>query len=108
MLGEAVFPRLLQEDPRYFRSAKGGFLRRTGYALSRVAITRKNNGRNGFNFTEFLGNGAAAAIANLYYPAEYRSASRTMQRLGLTVMTDAPFNVLKEFWPDLRHKFLHK
>jgi len=108
MLGEAVFPRLLHEDPRYFRVAKGGLLRRTGYALSRVVITRKDNGRNGFNFTEFLGNGAAAAIANLYYPPEYRSASRTIVRLGLTVMTDAPFNVLKEFWPDLRHKFLHK
>ncbi len=108
MFGEALFPRLLHEDPRYFRSAKGGVLRRTRYALSRIVITRKDNGRSGFNFTEFLGNGAAAAISNLYYPVEYRSASHTIQRLGLTVMTDAPFNLLKEFWPDLRHKFFHK
>ncbi|MBI3696099.1 MAG: hypothetical protein HY238_14810 [Acidobacteria bacterium] len=83
-------------------------LRRAEYALSRVVVTRTDAGGRRFNFTEFLGNGAAAAISNLYRPAEYRSVSLTMQRVGLTVLTDAPFNLLQEFWPDIRHKILQK
>ena len=108
MMVEAVFPRLLHEDPRYFRLAKGSLLRRAEYALSRVVITRTDSGGRNLNFTELLGNGAAAALSNLYHPAEYRSVSQTMRRAGLTVLTDAPFNLLQEFWPDIRRKVFHK
>src|SRR5580700_10130275 len=39
---EAIMPCLLREDPRYFRMAVGSAWKRTGYALTRVLVTRSN------------------------------------------------------------------
>ena len=36
IMTEAVVPSLLREHPRYFRLRSGGFLKRTGYAVSRI------------------------------------------------------------------------
>ncbi|HYM12845.1 MAG TPA: hypothetical protein VEU62_19055, partial [Bryobacterales bacterium] len=63
MLGEAIFPSLLHEDPRYFRMAHGTFRKRTEYALSRIFVIRMDDGSSGFNFSEYLGNGVQAAIS---------------------------------------------
>jgi hypothetical protein len=97
---EAMFPIALHQDPRYFTKSKGGFLRRTGYALSREVITRGDNGRSQFNTSEIAGNAVAAAISNAYY--EDRSFSSTAGRWAQQIELDAFFNVLKEFWPDMR------
>ena len=40
----SVFPSLLRQDPRFFQSGKGGFLHRTGYAVSRIFVTRTDSG----------------------------------------------------------------
>jgi hypothetical protein len=105
---EAIFPALLRQDPRYFRMAAGGAWKRTGYALTRVLITRSNSGRTQFNSSEIAGTLAAAGIANLYYPSENRSFGETMEKFTLNLVSDAGFNVLREFWPDMRRKVLHK
>jgi hypothetical protein len=31
-----------------------------------------------------------------------------MERFAVNIVSDAGFNVLKEFWPDMRHKLLHR
>jgi hypothetical protein len=107
-MSEAVFPSLLHQDPRYFRMGEGGAWKRVGYALSRVLVTRTDAGNWAFNTSEIAGNAVAAGIANLYYPAENRSVGDTAEKFGLNVVSDAGFNVLKEFWPDMRRKVLHK
>lgn len=61
-----------------------------------------------FNYSEFAGNAAAAGIGSLYYPAENRTASDIRQKFVLQVGTDAGFNVLKEFWPDIYRKIWKK
>jgi hypothetical protein len=105
---EAVFPTILRQDPRYFRMAVGGAWKRTGYALTRVLVTRTNSGRKCFNSSEVAGTLAAAGIANLYYPSNNRSAGETFEKFTLNLVSDAGFNVLREFWPDMRRKVLHK
>ena len=40
----AIFPSILHQDPRFFQSGKGGFWRRTEYAVSRIFITRTDSG----------------------------------------------------------------
>ena len=105
---EAILPSLLHEDPRYFRKVTGSKKGRILYAATRVLITRNDSGRNMFNFSEVLGNGAVAALGNAYYPDE-RGLSSTMQRMGTQIGTDAISQVLKEFWPDIKRKwFSHK
>ena len=51
---DAVLASMLHEDPRYFREGTDfTVLHRIGYALSRVAITRKDNGKDGFSSAEW-------------------------------------------------------
>jgi hypothetical protein len=98
---EAIVPAATREDPRYYTLGKGGFFKRTGYAVSRLFITRTNAGKSTFNLSEVVGAGAAAGIGNTYYPAESNPWVKTYQRWGTQVGLDGVFNVLKEFWPDI-------
>jgi hypothetical protein len=104
----AVVPSVLHTDPRYYQLGKGGFVRRTGYALSRLFITRTDSGHNAFNFGEIGGSAAAAAISTYsYHPEADKTLSNTASVWGTQVGYDAIRIVLNEFWPDIRRKF-HK
>jgi hypothetical protein len=103
----AIFPALLRQDPRYYQRGKGNFLYRAGYAALRVVITRSDSsGKTQFNFSEFLGNGMAAGIANAYHPGPHTLASNA-DVLGTQVVLDAAGYELKEFWPDIHRLLLH-
>ncbi len=104
---EAIWPSMLHEDPRYFRKVNGSFKSRLGYAATRVLVTRTDAGNWRFNTSEFIGNGTVAAIGNWYYP-DARGLAPTLQRMGTQIGTDAISGVLKEFWPDIKKKWLHK
>jgi len=107
ILTEGVFPVLLHEDPRYFRRGTGSKKARTWYAATRVFVTRTDSGAHRVNFSELLGNSIAVGVSNAYYPDD-RDLSDNLHKLGLQLGTDAFSNVLKEFWPDIKHKFFEK
>jgi len=100
---EAIVPTLTREDPRYYTMGKGGFFKRAGYAVSRLVITRNDEGHRTFNISEIAGAGAAAGIANTYYHDQSNPWVKTYQRWGTEVGLDGVFNLLKEFWPDVNH-----
>ncbi|MGB7187974.1 MAG: hypothetical protein WBD21_15405 [Candidatus Acidiferrales bacterium] len=103
----AVFPSLLRTDPRYYQLSHGRFFRRFGYAISRIAVSRTDSGRNVFNVSEFAGNGVAAGISNLYYPHSDASVTSTATNWATQLSVDAFGNELKEFWPDI-HRWIIK
>jgi hypothetical protein len=105
IMTEGLFAIALHQDPRYFVRGKGGFWKRTGYAMSREFITRGDDGRNHFNTSELAGNAVAAGISNVYYPAADRSFGNTANKWRQQIALDAFFNIAKEFWPDARKKF---
>jgi hypothetical protein len=98
---EAIVPGATRQDPRYYTLGHGGFFRRTGYAVSRLLITRTDSGGRNFNFSEIIGNGAGAGVSDLYYPARERTWTKTGQKWLTQVGLDGGFNILKEFWPDI-------
>ena len=108
MMTEAVVPWLVKQDSRYFRIGQGSFWHRTGYAVSRIWVTRTDAGHKAFNVSEIAGAGIAATISNAYYPQDSRGVSDTFSRWGIFVGEDTAFNILKEFWPDMRHKILKR
>ena len=108
MMTEAVVPWLVKQDPRYFRIEQGSFWHRTGYAVSRIWVTRTDAGHKAFNVSEIAGAGIAATISNAYYPQDSRGVSDTFSRWGIFVGEDTAFNILKEFWPDIRYKILKR
>jgi hypothetical protein len=104
----AIFPSLLHEDPRYYQLGKGGFWHRAYHGVNRLFVIRTDSGQDRFNISESLGNAVAAGISNLYHPAEDRTLSRNLKTLGMLIMWDGVGNEMKEFWPDIRRKVLHK
>jgi hypothetical protein len=104
-MAQAVLPTLLRQDPRFFQMSQGGFWHRTGYAVSRIFMTRADSGNQQFNFSEIFGSGAAAAISTYsYHPSVDRTLSKTARVWGTQVGYDSITLVVKEFWPDLRRK----
>jgi hypothetical protein len=79
-----------------------------GYALTRVIVVRTDKGKSDFNYSEWLGNGTSVAISNLYYPGDTHNVADNVQKLGVAIATDAFSQVLKEFWPDIKHKLIKK
>jgi hypothetical protein len=106
MMTEGIFPSLLHEDPRYFRRGYGSVWSRTFYAASRVLVTKTDAGGTRFNFSEVVGNGVGTAISNAYYPDDHHVGDN-VEKLGEQIGIDAISQVLKEFWPDIKHKLFH-
>ena len=101
----AILPVALRQDPRYFQLGQGGFWRRTGYAMSRIPVTRSDSGRNQFNFSEILGSMIAAGISTYsYHPRAERTLRNTVSVWGSQISYDTLTFVVKEFWPDIRRK----
>jgi hypothetical protein len=106
---QAIFPSMLSQDPRFFQESAGGFWHRTGYAVSRIVITRSDSGHHQFNFSEVLGSGAGAAISTYsYHPSADKTASNTLKVWGTQMGYDTMTLVIKEFWPDIRRKLSKK
>ena len=103
-----VFPSVLHEDPRYFRKGVGSKRSRVLYALKRVVVIRTDSGGQQFNFSEFGGNAAAAAISLTYHSSEDRNFSNFIGDYRTQILIDVLTNQAKEFWPDIRRKFSKK
>jgi hypothetical protein len=103
---EAVVPAVTKEDPRYYTLGHGGFFKRTGYAVSRLLITRTDSGNSTFNFSEIVGAGAAAGIGNAYDPGPNLWV-KTYQRWGSQIIQDGLSFVVKEYWPDINRAVFH-
>jgi len=120
----AVFASALHEDPRFYQSSNGGFAARTGYAVSRIFVTRTDSGHRQFNYSEIFGSASAAAISTYSYhprstylrtpsnPHLFVGSDRTLVNAGETwgtqVGLDAITIVIKEFWPDVQRKMARK
>ena len=104
---EFVVPVLTKEDTRFYTKGHGGFVKRAGYSLSRIVITRSDSGKEVFNISEVAGAGAAAGLSNLYYPRPERTFGNTADQWGTNLGIDALSFMFREFWPDINHKLFH-
>ncbi|PYP87718.1 MAG: hypothetical protein DMF61_08695 [Blastocatellia bacterium AA13] len=90
-----AFASVLHQDPRYIRSDKHGFAK-IGYALSRVLITKGDNGHNQFNASFFAGGLVTAGISNAWSRPEDRNVSSAFSRFALHVAYRGLSNVVQE------------
>jgi hypothetical protein len=98
MIGSAILPSLLHQDPRYFYKGSGSVRSRIFYAISRAVITRGDNGRQEPNYSRVLGSLSAGGIANLYYPAGDRGVGLTLGNALVGTAGNAIDNVIREFF----------
>jgi hypothetical protein len=103
-LGKFFFPTIFRQDPRYFAKQEGTGGQRLGYAISRVFVTRGDNGRSQFNASQVLGSFSSAAVTNVWYPSRDRDLHTTLVRGSTRLALSMGFNVVKEFWPEIGRK----
>jgi hypothetical protein len=104
MIGNAMLPSLLHQDPRYFRRGTGNFAIRFGYAVLSTFRCKSDSGHWQPNYSNITGNFAAGAISNLYYPSSERGLVSTYQRAIVVSAQGAIGASISEFWPDIeRH-----
>ncbi len=106
--GNALFPTLFREDPRYFRKGTGSIKRRLFYVIQTTVWTKQDNGNWGPNYANVLGNITAGSLSNLYYPSADRGVGLTFQRALTVTVEGAVGAVFFEFWPDISNRFFHK
>jgi hypothetical protein len=108
MIGNAVLPVLLHQDPRYYRMGTGSKKKRFLYAVAVVAMCKGDNGKWQPGYSNILGNLAAGGISNLYYPASDRGFGLTVERGMVVTAEGAIANIVQEFVPDFQKRFFHK
>jgi hypothetical protein len=105
----AILPSILRQDPRYYQLGKGGFWRRTGYAVSRIFVTHADSGKIQFNASEIVGGALSAGISTYsYHPRDQRTVRNSLSVWGSQVGYDTISIVFTEFWPDIRRHFSKK
>jgi hypothetical protein len=97
MIGSAVLPSLLHQDPRYFYKGTGTARSRAWYALKSTFICRGDNGRNQFDFSDIGGDFAAGGIANLYYPEANEGVGLVLTNGLIEIAGHAGTNLMREF-----------
>jgi hypothetical protein len=97
LIGGAILPSLLKQDPRYFYKGTGSKRSRLLYAIANSVICKGDNGHWQANYSGLLGGMAAGGISNLYYPAKDRDAGLMFQNFAIGIGATAAANVLQEF-----------
>jgi hypothetical protein len=107
MIGNAILPSLLHQDPRYFRKGTGSFSSRLWYAITTTVRCKNDDGQWVPNYSNVMGNLASGGISNLYYPESDRGASLTIERALIVTAEGALGAIFYEFYPDLQRKRHH-
>jgi hypothetical protein len=97
MIGGAILPSVLHQDPRYFYQGAGTKKSRALHALSSPFVCRGDNGRPQPNYSTVGGDLAAAAISNAYYPASNRGAGLFLGNFLINTGQRAASNLAQEF-----------
>jgi hypothetical protein len=100
--------KLHHEQYGYHPSDKTGFKPRLMYAMTSVIITHKTtDGSATINAGELSGDLGAGLISRLWQPASTGSIASGVTSAGVTLGIDAAYNVVREFWPEIRHPHSH-
>jgi hypothetical protein len=72
LIGGAVLPSLLHQDPRYFYQGTGTKKSRALHAISAPFLAKSDKGNWEFNYSSIGGDLISGALANIYYPPQDR------------------------------------
>lgn len=97
MIGGAILPSVLHQDPRYFYQGTGTTKSRLLHALSNPLICKGDNGRWQPNVSSLGGYLASGAIANAYYPQSNRGAGLVFNTFAVDFSANIANAVLQEF-----------
>jgi hypothetical protein len=97
MIGGAILPSLLHQDPRYFYKGTGTVKSRIGYAIAFAVICKGDNGRWQVNYSSIGGDLASGAISNIYYPPSNRGPGLVFDNALISAGGRAIGDIAQEF-----------
>jgi hypothetical protein len=97
MIGGAILPSLLHQDPRYFYQGTGTTSSRVRHALFSPFVTRNDNGSWGPNYSSLGGDLASAALSNLWYPKSNRGVGLVFGNFALGTVERMGASLAQEF-----------
>lgn len=84
MVGQALLPAVLRQDPRYFVAGSGSLGARMWRAIGSTVMCKGDNKHWQVNYSNIVGNFAGAGVSNLYYPAASRRGMAGVTQVALT------------------------
>jgi hypothetical protein len=97
MIGGAILPSLLHQDPRYFYQGTGTTGSRIRHAMFSPFVARGDNGRWQPNYSSMGGVLASSALANLYYPRSNRGAGLVFGNFAIGTAERIGASLAQEF-----------
>jgi hypothetical protein len=97
MIGTAILPSLLHQDPRYFYKGTGSVLSRALYAIASTFACKGDNGRWQPDYSSMISGFAGGGISNLYYPSNSQGARLTINNALLDYGLESVGNLFQEF-----------
>ena len=97
MVGGAILPSILHQDPRYFYQGTGTKRARIFHALVNPFVCRGDNGRPEPNISALGGYFASGAISTSYYPPDNRGIGLVLSNTSVDIAADEAMGLLEEF-----------
>ena len=92
---------LLHEDNRYIRSGEQTAGERVRYALESTFLARKTDGSRRLSYSRIVSVVAVAFLSREWQPHSTNGAQNAASNIGITIGSEAGFNVAREFLPKL-------
>lgn len=100
--GTFLVPSLVHQDPHYHREPFMPVRHRILHAITQIVWTQSYTGKPMFNYANFLGGIATAAVSNTFVPGPNRQGfGNTAERLALAFAISPSGNLIEEFVPDV-------
>ncbi len=97
MIGGAILPSLLHQDPRYFYQGTGSTKSRMLHAMKNPFVCKGDNGKWQPNFSSLGGDLGSAAISNLYYPQSNRGVGLIFGNFAINTAERIASSLAQEF-----------
>ena len=97
MIGGAILPSLLHQDPRYFYQGTGSTSSRIRHAMFSPFVTRSDSGKRMPNYSSLGGNLSAAGLSNLYFPRADRGVGLVLGNFAIGTAERVGASLAQEF-----------
>ena len=97
LIGNAVLPSLLHQDPRYFYQGSGTKKSRALHAILAPFICKGDNGKTQPNYSTWGGSLISSSIALAYYPSSDRNAQHVFRGFGIGMGLHVGGGLVQEF-----------
>jgi len=97
MVGGAILPSLLHQDPRYFYQGSGTKTSRALHAVSSIFLAKGDNGKTEPNFSSIGGDLVSATISTSYYPEQNEEGKTVLEGFAINTAVHVAVRLLQEF-----------